>query len=174
MVVSQRDDTESWITSKLRDREMNLEELLAKSAESAGPAIAATFNHPERQLSVDEFRQFWRGTRMWAVATAGKNGAPHIAPVHVLLEDGDVFRMSIFEDSARLTDLRRDPRVAVTSWGEDGTIAILYGRCSEVPGSRRELSRPGNADERAVISVEIAPTRLYVMCPRPREERAAR
>lgn len=153
---------------------MNLEELLAKSAASAGPAIAATFNQPERQLTIDEFRKFWRGTRMWAVATAGKNGAPHIAPVHVVLEEGDVFRMSIFEDSARLADLRRDPRVAVTSWGEDGTIAILYGRCSEVPGSRRELPRGGNAGGRAVISMEIAPTRLHVMCPRPPGERTAR
>ena len=153
---------------------MKLEELLAKSAESAGPAIAATFNHPERRLTVDEFRRFWRGTRMWAVATAGKNGGPHIAPVHVILDDGDVFRMSIFEDSVRLADLRRDPRIAVTSWGEDGTVAILYGRCSEVSGSRKELSSGGSAAGRTVISMEIAPTRLHVMCPRPRAERTAR
>ena len=153
---------------------MTIEELLANSAATAGPAIAATFNQPGRQLTADEFRAFWRGTRMWAVATAGKNGAPHIAPVHVLLEDGDVFRMSIFEDSARLADLRRDPRIAVTSWGDDGTIAILYGRCTEVPDSRRELTRGGNADGRAVIAMEIEPTRLHVMCPRPREERTHR
>jgi hypothetical protein len=153
---------------------VTLEELLTKSAETAGPAIAATFNKPERMLSVEEFRAFWRGTRMWAVATGGKNGAPHIAPVHVLLEDGDVFRMSIFEDSARLADLRRDPRIAVTGWGDDGTIAILYGRCSEVPDSRRELTRGGNADGRAVLAMEIAPTRLHVMCPRPKEERTQR
>jgi hypothetical protein len=153
---------------------MTLEELLAKSAETAGPAIAATFNKPERSLTIDEFRAFWRGTRMWAVATAGKNGAPHIAPVHVLLDENDRFRMSIFEDSARLADLRRDPRIAVTSWGDDGTIAILYGRCSEVPGSRRELTRGGNSDGRAVIAMEITPTRLHVMCPRPREERTKR
>ena len=153
---------------------MKLEELLAKSAATAGPAIAATFNNPERSLTPDEFRAFWRATRMWAVATAGKNGAPHIAPVHVALEDGDVFKMSIFEDSARLADLRRDPRIAVTSWGEDGTIAILYGRCTEVPNSRRELTRGGNAAGRAVIAMEIEPTRLHVMCPRPREERTKR
>ena len=153
---------------------MTLEELLAKSANSAGPAIAATFNQPGRELTPDEFRAFWRGTRMYAVATGGKNGAPHIAPVHVLLEAGDVFRMSIFEDSARLADLRRDPRIAVTTWADDGTIAILYGRCSEVPGSRRELNRGGQGEGRAVIAIEIEPTRLHVMCPRPPEERTKR
>jgi hypothetical protein len=153
---------------------MTLEELLAKSAANAGPAIDATFNKPGRQLSIDEFRAFWRGTRMYAVATGGKNGAPHIAPVHVLLEEGDIFRMSIFEDSARLADLRRDPRIAVTTWGDDGTIAILYGRCSEVPGSRRELARGGQGDGRAVLSMKISPTRLHVMCPRPPEERTKR
>ena len=152
---------------------MTLEELLAESAHTAGPAIAATFNVPGRELTPDEFRAFWRGTRMWAVATAGANGAPHIAPVHVLLDEGDVFRMSIFEDSGRLKDLRRDPRIAVTGWGDDGTIAILYGRCSEVPDSRREISRGGPAG-RAVLSMTIEPTRLHVMCPRPRDQRTAR
>ena len=153
---------------------MTLEELLARSAQSAGPAIAATFNKPGRELTVHEFRAFWRGTRMWAGATRGENGAPHIAPVHVLLEDGDVFRTSMFEDSARLADLRRDPRIAITGWADDGTVAVLYGRCSEVPDSRRELPRGGDAGARAVLSMEIAPTRLHVMCPRPREERTKR
>lgn len=150
---------------------MTLEELLQTSAASAGPAIAATFNVPGRQLTADEVRAFWRRTRMFAVSTMGKSGAPNIAPVHVVLEEGDRFRMSIFEDSARLRDLRRDPRIAVTTWGDDGTIAILYGRCSEVPDSRREISRGG--PPRAILSMDIEPTRLHVMCPRPREERTS-
>jgi hypothetical protein len=152
----------------------DLDQLLARSASTAGPAIAATFNRPERALTAEEFRTFWRGTRMFAVATPGENGAPHIAPVHVQLEEGDVFRMAIFEDSARLRDLHRDPRIAVTTWGEDGTIAILYGRCSEVAGSRRQISRGGQGDGRAVLTMEITPTRLHVMCPRPPEERTKR
>ncbi|MEO8539150.1 MAG: pyridoxamine 5'-phosphate oxidase family protein [bacterium] len=152
----------------------DLTRLLQKSASTAGPAIAATFNKEERALTVEEFRAFWRATRMFAVATGGEHGAPHIAPVHVLLEEGDVFRMSIFEDSARLRDLRRDPRIAVTTWGDDGTIVILYGRCSEAPDSRRELSRGGQSDGRAVIAMTIEPTRIHVMCPRPRGERTVR
>ena len=43
-----------------------LEAPLRRSAEAAGPAIAATFNKPERELTVEELRSFWRGTRMWA------------------------------------------------------------------------------------------------------------
>jgi uncharacterized pyridoxamine 5'-phosphate oxidase family protein len=143
-----------------------LQELLDQSANTAGSAIAATFNDPGRRLTAEAFREFWRGTRMFAVATAGENGAPHIAPVHVLLEEGDAFRMSIFEDAVRLQDLRRDPRIAVTTWGADGTVVILYGRTREVPGSRREFSR-GRLD-RAVLMMEIEPTRIHVMRPTPR------
>ena len=143
-----------------------LQDLLDQSAATAGPAVAATFNGAEKRLSADDFRAFWRATRMFAVATAGANGAPHIAPVHVLLEDGDVFRMSIFENAVRLQDLPPRPAYRRHHLGPDGTVAILYGRTSEVPGSRREFTRGGI--DRAVLIMEIEPTRIHVMRPTPR------
>ncbi|HLF70781.1 MAG TPA: pyridoxamine 5'-phosphate oxidase family protein [Dehalococcoidia bacterium] len=146
----------------------SLEELLEGSLATAGPAIKATFGVQERTLSATEFREFWRDHRMFAVATAAKDGAPHIAPVHVLLTDDDQLEMAIFENSVRLRDLRRDPRIAITTWTDDGRIAIVYGRCSEVEGSRRELPNRGALDgpSRFVLTMRIAIDRLYAMNPR--------
>ena len=108
-----------------------LQELLDKSVETAGPAIKATFGRDERRFNADQFREFWRATRMFAVSTAGKSGAPNIAPVHVTLRDDDDLEMAIFEDSVRLKDLRRDPRISITSWGEGGADPIVNPRCRD-------------------------------------------
>jgi nitroimidazol reductase NimA-like FMN-containing flavoprotein (pyridoxamine 5'-phosphate oxidase superfamily) len=144
---------------------MSLQEILDSSLASAGPAVKATFDRDERRMSAEELRQFWAETRMFAVATAGANGAPHIAPVHVaMLEDGGL-EMAIFEDSVRLKDLRRDPRIAITSWAPDGRIAIVYGRASEVPESRREVGRDAG---RFVQTMRIEVDRAYAMRPSPR------
>jgi pyridoxine/pyridoxamine 5'-phosphate oxidase len=141
---------------------MDLQRLLDRSLASAGPAIKATFDRDERRLSADELRELWRDTRMFAVSTVSGNGAPHIAPVHVLLTEDDGFEMSIFEHSVRLRDLRRDPRVAITTWAPGGRIVILYGRAREVERSRREVPRdPG----RYVLTMEIEPDRAYAMRP---------
>lgn len=139
--------------------------ILTQSLETAGPAIRATFGVNDRTLSSDEFREFWRSQRMFAVSTTGKDGAPHIAPVHVTLTEADELEMAIFEDSVRLRDLRRDPRIAITSWSEDGRIAIVYGRAAEVPGSSRETPDRGGGPRR-IVMMKIAPDRVYAMNPR--------
>jgi len=150
-----------------------LQELLDRSIEKAGQAIKATFGRPDRRLSAEAFREFWKATRMFAVATSGENGVPHIAPVHVLLRDDDDLEMSIFEDSVRLQDLRRDPQIAITTWGEGGTVAIVYGRCSEVEGSRREVNPGGNPElRRYVLTMRIEMVRAYAMKPAPRPAQA--
>ena len=144
-----------------------LQELLTESLEVAGPAIKATFGPEERHLTPDEFRSFWRSTRMWAVATNGRNSAPHIAPVHVLLTDDDKLEMAIFEDSVRLRDLRRDPRIAITGWGEEGIVAIVYGRATEVEDTRRPVNAGGRPENsRHVLTMRIEMDRVYAMRPR--------
>jgi hypothetical protein len=146
----------------------SLDQLLSDSLAGAGPAVKATFDSPQRRLDAAAFREFWRGTRMFAVATNAAEGAPHIAPVHVLLTDDDALEMAIFEDSARLRDLRRDPRISITTWGEGGAIAIVYGRAHELEGTRRP-TRPGaDGSERHVITMRIEMERVYAMRPEPR------
>lgn len=147
----------------------DVQRLLAESLATAGPAIRATFGGADRRLDAERLRAFWRSTRMWAVATVSGSGAPHIAPVHVQLTEDDHFEMSIFEDAVRLRDLRRDPRIAITSWGSDGTVAIAYGTATEVEGSRRAISR-GAENPRFVLTMRIEVNRLYAMTPPPRPE----
>ena len=144
----------------------SLDRILQESLASAGPAVKATFDRDERRLSAEELREFWRETRMFAVATTGRDGGPHIAPVHVALNQDDSLEMSIFEDSVRLRDLRRDPRIAVTSWAPDGRIVIAYGRAREIPDSRREVGRESG---RYVIGMRIDIDRAYAMRPSPRQ-----
>jgi len=152
----------------------SLQETLDRSLEKAGAAIKATFGRPDRRLNDAAFREFWKATRMFAVATNGENGVPHIAPVHVMLRDDDDLEMAIFEDSVRLTDLRRDPQIAITTWGEGGAVAIVYGRCSEVEGSRREVNPGGNPElRRYVLTMRIEMLRAYAMKPAPRPAEAA-
>lgn len=144
----------------------SLQEIIDQSLATSGPAVSATFDKDERRLDAEALREFWRETRMFAVSTVGANGAPHIAPVHVTLADDDSLQMAIFEDSVRLRDLQRDPRIAITSWAPDGRIAIVYGRASEIPDSRREVRDPG----RFIRMMRIEIDRAYAMRPTPRPE----
>ena len=144
---------------------MSLQDILDKSIASAGSAVKATFDREDRRVSAEEMREFWAETRLFAVSTVGENGAPHIAPVHVAMLDDGNLEMAIFEDSVRLRDLRRDPRIAITSWAPDGRIVIVYGRASEVPDTRREVSRDAG---RFILSMYIEVDRAYAMHPSPR------
>jgi hypothetical protein len=145
----------------------NLQQILDDSLATAGPAIVATFGPADRRLSAEELRQFWQSTRMFAVATVGKGGLPHIAPVHVQMTDSGGLEMAIFADSVRLRDLRRNPHIAITSWADDGRIAIVYGQALEVEGSRRAINPGSNLQQpREIITMSIAIDRAYAMIPR--------
>jgi predicted pyridoxine 5'-phosphate oxidase superfamily flavin-nucleotide-binding protein len=145
----------------------DLQQILDESLATAGPAVAATFGAGDRRLSAEEFREFWRSVRMFAVATSGPSGWPHIAPVHVQLTDDDHLEMVIFEDSTRLADLRANPRIAITTWADDGRLAIVYGLAREVEGSRRPIGRGGEAEAgRHVLTMRIEVRRAYAMAPR--------
>ena len=143
----------------------SLQQILDDSLATAGPAVKATFDKDERRLSAEDLRAFWAETRMFAVSTVGAAGEPHIAPVHVSLGDDDALEMAIFEDSVRLKDLRRDPRIAITSWAPDGRIVIVYGRATETPDSRREA---GQGSGRFIVMMRIEIDRAYAMRPTPR------
>jgi uncharacterized pyridoxamine 5'-phosphate oxidase family protein len=87
-------------------------------------------------MSAADFVEFWRSVRLVAMATVGPAGQPHIAPVHAELA-GTTLRLVVYEKAVRRQDLAANPRVAFTTWRADGSVAILYGRAREVPGSLR-------------------------------------
>jgi len=139
-----------------------LQALLDRSTRTATPSVAESVAFPARQMTAAELVEFWRRTRLVAMATVGANGQPHLAPVHAELH-GTTLTLVVYDDTVRRADLARNPRVGFTTWDGSGAVAIVYGRARELPDSRRE-SRPGRSGRpRHVVTIEVALTRVYAM-----------
>lgn len=151
-------DPASWPAEVL----VSLQALLDRSRARAGQAVRDTFERSERRMTALEFVRFWNSSRMKAMATAGKNGVPHIAPVHAEFVNGRL-RSTIYENAVRRRDLRDNAEVAFTTWGPHGAAAIVYGRAREIPDSLRE-TRPGaTGARRRTVALDIEVTRIYAM-----------
>ena len=94
---------------------------MTQRAQRRGRAIAMT------TAEVDEFLTAERTCR---VATAGKDGRPHVAPLWFVWDDGSLWLSSVVR-SQRWTDLMRDPRVAVVI---DAGVAYTELRGVELSG----------------------------------------
>lgn len=142
-----------------------LQAILDRSRATAGGAVRDTFDNPDRRLDAAAFVRFWNATRMKAMATSGPDGAPHIAPVHAEFVSGRL-RSTIYETAVRRRDLQTNPRVALTTWGDGGRAAIVYGIAREVPDSLRD-TRPGaRGTPRRTVALDIEVTRIYALGPR--------
>jgi PPOX class probable F420-dependent enzyme len=63
-------------------------------------------------MTPEEIRRFLTEGHTLQVATIGRDGAPHLAPMWYVMEDGlPVFRS--FTKSQKIVNLRRDPRLTV-------------------------------------------------------------
>ena len=139
-----------------------LQDLIERSARTATPAVADSVAYPARQMTAAQLVEFWRSTRLVAMATVGAAGQPHIAPVHAEIA-GTTLRLVVYDNTVRRQDLAHNPRVAFTTWRADGAVAVLYGRAREVPESLRD-ARPGRSGRpRRVVTVEVRLTRVYAM-----------
>jgi hypothetical protein len=165
-----------------------LQALIDRSTATATASVADSIAYRDRQMSAAEFVEFWRGVRLVAMTTVGSAQQPHIAPVHAQLggarfgfdpgrgavaevqSDLTTLRMVVYENAVRRADLARNPRVALTTWRDDGAAAILYGRASEVPGSLREARAGRSGQPRRVVEVAIKLTRIYAMRPPGRSD----
>ena len=156
-----RTDAGTWSAEALA----TLQAVLDASQATAGTAVRESFDRPQRRMTAAELVAFWNDTGLKAMATVGPDGAPHIAPVHAEFVDGRL-RTTIYENALRRRDLRNNPRVALTTWGPAGAVAIVYGRAREIPGSERD-TRPGaSGRERRTVALDIEITRVYAMGPR--------
>ncbi len=159
-----------------------LQALIDRSTASATASVADSVAYAGRQMSAAEFVEFWRSIKLVAMCTVGAAGQPHIAPVHAQLggarfgfgpghdrvdlnSDLTTLRMVVYEDAVRRADLARNPRVAITTWRDDGAAAILYGRASEVPASLRPARAGRSGKPRQVVELAIRLTRIYAMLP---------
>lgn len=139
-----------------------LQSLIDRSAASAGPAAADSLAYPGRQMSAAEFVEFWQSVRLVAMATVGENGSPHVAPVHARI-DGSRLRLVIYDNTLRRRDIAANPKVAFTTWRDDGAAVIVYGRAREVPGSLRPARATLSGKPRQVVELEVKLTRIYAM-----------
>ena len=140
-----------------------IEHLLESSRNLAQSDLKALIDQPGRQMPADGFRAFMAEVRLWAMATTGQSGSPHIAPVHLRLTEDDRLQMTIHTESVRMRDIGRDARVAFTGWASGGKMAIIYGTASVIPGSEGVSTAGGR--EKPIVRLEIEPTRIYAMDP---------
>jgi len=123
---------------------------MTERAQRRGRAIAMTTS------DVDEFLAAERTCR---VATAGKDGRPHVVPLWFVWDSGALWLSSVVR-SQRWTDLMRDPRVAVLVDAGEGYDEL---RGAELRGSVEvvgEVPRAGAPDER-LAEAELLFARKY-------------
>jgi len=139
-----------------------IQRVLERSMETAGGAARETFDRSERHMDAAEFVAFWNSTKVKAMATVSPKGVPHIAPIHASFEEG-VLTTSIYIDAVRRRDIRSNPEVALSTWGEGGLAAILYGRAYEIDGSEKETQAGASGAPRRTIRLRIDVHRIYAM-----------
>jgi hypothetical protein len=180
--VEQRSHQQPNATDELA----KLQRLIDRSTRTATASVADSVAYPGRQMSAAEFVEFWREVRIVAMTTVGPGGQPHVAPVHAQLGGtgfhmgparavGDensnltTLRVVIYENAVRRADLANNPRVAFSTWRDDGAAAILYGRAREIPGSLREARAGRSGEPRKLVEYEVKLTRIYAMRPPERK-----
>ncbi len=119
---------------------VRMQEIIERSAATAGAALARDFIGGGWMMSAREFVDFWGESRMAAIATRSPAGSVHIAPLDPKLVDGR-FYVPTFRDSQRLRDHRAHPRCAITSWDGPYRAVIVYGEAHEEPPPAKAISR---------------------------------
>jgi PPOX class probable F420-dependent enzyme len=90
-----------------------------------------------RRMEWPEVSQFLlAGTRTATIATVGRDGHPHVAPVWFTLDGEDVV-FSTSTTTAKAKNLQRDPRVALSVDDQTPPFAFVT-----VKGRARLLARP--------------------------------
>ena len=89
-------------------------------------------------MSDDEILEFLDTSRVLQVATIGKEGAPHLAPMWFVMEDGKIVFRS-FSKSQKMVNLTRDPRLTVLAESGDAYDEL---RGVMIRGTARLVSDP--------------------------------
>lgn len=146
----------------------NLQQIIDRSAASAGLAIKRNFIGGGWAMSAQEFVAFWDGGPMASISTVSASGDVHVAPLEPSLVDGK-FYVPTFPDSQRLRDHRANPRCAIASWDGPYRAIIVYGTAREVssnPTSRTtETADEQGYTQDSMITIEVTPTRIYAIRP---------
>jgi PPOX class probable F420-dependent enzyme len=88
------------------------------------------------EIEIQEFLS--SGAKVLQVATLGKDGSPHLAPMWFVMDDGKVVFRS-FTKSQKIVNLMRDPRITVLAEA-GGAYAELQGVM--IKGTARLVTNP--------------------------------
>lgn len=79
-------------------------------------------------MTQEQVDEFLLASRHAILATNRKDGAPQISPVWYLYDDGKIY-VTVFADSAKCHNLKRDSRVSICVDGghPDGRAVTIYG-----------------------------------------------
>jgi len=145
-----------------------LQEIIERSTASAGTAIKRNFIGGGWSMSAEEFVAFWDAGPMASVSTVSDRGRVHVAPLEPRLVDGK-FYVPTFPDSQRLLDHRANGRCAIAAWDGPYRAVIVYGTAREVDsdptGRNEEAAGEQRYPSRGMVTIEIAPTRIYAIRP---------
>ena len=80
------------------------------------------------EMSQSDIEEFLRAPRFAIIGTNRINGPPQLTPVWYLYEDGRIY-FSMYVESVKYRNLRRDPRIGICIAGEhpDARAVMLYG-----------------------------------------------
>lgn len=87
-----------------------------------------------KSMSQAQIEEFLGAERFAVVGTNRADGPPQLTPVWYLYENDSVY-MTIYANSAKYRNLRRDPRVTVCIVGDcpDARAVMVYGRAELHP-----------------------------------------
>jgi PPOX class probable F420-dependent enzyme len=84
-------------------------------------------------ISKEDFTKLFLGRNLVFISTLSRDGSPTVTPVWADIED-DIILINSFEDSAKVRNARRDPRVAlgIVETYNTYNMASIKGRVIEV------------------------------------------
>ena len=103
-----------------------LDELLQRSIEQAGPFLRSSFEMPEKSLTAAQLCRALDGIQTVAIATVTARGEPRVAPIGAFLYRGHFYIPTTME-SARVRHVRRRPGVSLTRFDGIDFAIIVHG-----------------------------------------------
>ncbi len=111
-----------------------LEQIIHRSAETAGEFLVNAFEIPAKSLSCDELIQQLDGFFTIALAVGTSDGRPIVSPVGCLLWNAE-FVVPTVESSVKARLARRRPEVSFTHHTESDFALLVQGRASVTPSN---------------------------------------
>lgn len=147
-----------------------LQTLLERSIERAGPFLRESFAMPTHSLSARQLLSFWQGLQTVALATVTSKGEPRVAPIGALLLHGR-FYIPTVENATRTKHVLRNAAISLTCYQGNDLAVIVHGTATairpddaafaDIEAFQREKSGVSVQEWGAGIFLAISPAMIY-------------